>query len=503
MFISFLTPSVFEDVHARHLCVFYRQLGAFGRDQIAFIGEPAYFRHPADLRAEGRPEWQESWRNAYGYAPPKDLDGLRFGTLPPDLFRARLRRLKSSWKLYGQMLTRRLPELEAAFSTGLESLGQVGPREAVLTFANNPSVAHVAGRHRIPIVHNEFGPLRPPAYEMTGYWDRSGVSRGTEAARRFRVFSREVAAAHVPMRSSDELLHTLRRVPMPDVPAPQQAPYRVGVALQGEDNAHVHGTGALDLLSMARQRHHRDEILVRYHSGAVARYADSLGVTDDSPGATEFIVRCETVLTVSSGTALEALLLGRRAVVVGDSPFALAADRSLDVSPARRGARHLRALNFLVFGYLVPGALMFDPDYVRWRLTSPSELDIFRHHQRWYRDRLASTTQQMSSPVGVAAAATPLDAVPESSVPLPLVVFGAGAATPGLVAGLRPDRFALLEVFDNDRSKWGTSLAGLTITPPRFRPEASVAVASETHADAIVHQLRGLGYAPERILRLR
>lgn len=490
MFISFLTPSVFEDVHARHLCVFYRQLGAIPRDQIAFIGEPAYFRSPRDLQAEGRPEWQESWRDAYGYTPPADLRGLRFATLPDDLFGARLRRLQSSWKLYGQMLTRRLPELEAAFSTALDSLDRER-HEAVLTFANNPSVAYVAARRNMPIVHNEFGPLRPPAYEMTGYWDRTGVSRGTEAARRFRAFSREVAGARVPMQSREEILHTLRRAPMPDMPEARLAPFRVGVALQGEDNAHVHGVDALDLLSMARRHCRRDEILVRYHAGAMARYSDTLGVTDDSPGATEFIRRCETVLTVSSGTALEALLHGRRAVVVGDSPFALAADGSLDAPPARRGARHLRALNFLVFGYLVPGSLMFDPEYIRWRLSSPSELDIVRHHQRWYRERQASC-----------APPSLLDAVPAAGVPLPLVVFGAGAATPGLVAGLRPDRFALLEVFDNDASKWGTRLSGLTIAPPRFRPEASVAVASATHADAIVHQLRGLGYPPERILRL-
>ena len=260
MFVSFLLPSVFEGVEARHLLVFYKQLADFGRGQIAFVGEPAYFRPPRELEAEGRPEWQASWRDAYEYEPPASLDEVDFQSLPSDLLVSRLSRLRSSWKLYGHVVTRRLPELEAAFASALDRVSARHHVEAAIAFANLPSLSHVARQRGLPVIHTEFGPLRKPAYTMTGYWDLRGVSRRTDAARRYRRFRQELARSPLPLLEPDELLEALRRTEMPAAPATGEAPFRVGLALQGEENAHVHGVSALDCLSVARQHFHQRDI---------------------------------------------------------------------------------------------------------------------------------------------------------------------------------------------------------------------------------------------------
>ena len=96
-----------------------------------------------------------------------------------------------------------------------------------------------------------------------------------------------------------------------------------------------------------------------------------------------------------------------------------------------------------------------------------------------------------------------MNAVPRGDGPAPAVIFGAGQTTPALIDRLRPERFSLLGLFDNDRAKWGAQVAGLTISPPAYRDDTTVVVSSLTHADAIVGQLHRLGYPSERILRLR
>jgi hypothetical protein len=136
---------------------------------------------------------------------------------------------------------------------------------------------------------------------------------------------------------------------------------------------------------------------------------------------------------------------------------------------------------------------------MRWRLSDPPEIEIVRHHQRWYRNQLAVSA---SSSLTLSTAMKLLDAVTPGERRLPLAVFGAGASTPALVDHLRGGAFDLLGVFDNDRARWGSSLRDLTIGPPAYHDDAAVLVSSLTHADEIVRQLGALGYPADRILRL-
>ena len=40
----------------------------------------------------------------------------------------------------------------------------------------------------------------------------------------------------------------------------------------------------------------------------------------------------------------------------------------------------LKALNYYLFGFLIPSGLMFSRDYWKWRLTKPQETEIYRKH---------------------------------------------------------------------------------------------------------------------------
>ena len=410
MFVSFLLPSIFEGVRARHLLVFYKQLAAFGRDQIAFVGEPDYFRAPDQWRLEGRGEWQPSWHDAYEFAPPEDLDGVIFQTLPPELFAKRLAH-QSSWSLYRWMSQRRMTELEAAFSTALDALQTWGPVDGILTIKNVPSITAVARQRGLPVIHCEFGPLRKPGYVMTGYWDLRGVGSNTDAPQRFKAFRDEVLRGQIPLLGREQLLQLLRREPLPSIPEAADAPYRVGLGLQGEDNTSAVGLGPLDLVSWARRHVERDELLIRHHWGGLTTCSDRLGVIDDSSSATEFIGKCQTVMTVTSGMALEALLLGRRSVVIGDSPFQIASARSLTDAPLD-GESELIALNFLTRSYIVPLDLMFNAAYSKWRLNGPSEAEIVARHLRHYQQEAKrATPRTVAAEVSTTAVEEKRDAI--------------------------------------------------------------------------------------------
>src|SRR5262245_47171400 len=112
---------------------------------------------------------------------------------------------------------------------------------------------------------------------MTGYWDLRTVTSRGDARRRLRAFTGEIARSRVTLLDREELLHTLRRGAPVEVTDPKQAPYRAGLALQGDDATCAHGLGPLDLHSMARRRYGPADILIRHHSAALTRCTEGLG----------------------------------------------------------------------------------------------------------------------------------------------------------------------------------------------------------------------------------
>jgi hypothetical protein len=498
VFVSFLMPDELRGIRARHLLVFYKQVGAFARGEIGFVGTPEYFRPPFELRDEGRPEWHASWREAYQYEPPADLAGVPCFAMPSVAGGHWHARRAAPLAEYRNLLTRRVPAIESAFAAGLDAVSAGRFVDAVLTFGSVPSVNAVARRRGIPVVKNEVGPLRAPDYYRTAYWDRHRRGTHADAAERFRQFRREIARGRIGTLDRGELLRLFRITRLPDGPAPGDAPFRVGIALQGDAEGAAYGFTALDLISIARAQFGRDDVLIRHHPTGLGRYADSLGVIDDSPNPTEFILKCETILTLSSGTAFEAALLGRRCVVVGDSAFRLVGGRALGAPAVRHDATE--ALNFLALAYLVPYELMYDTAYMRWRLTDPPEIEIARQHCRWYQSRAIGSRELSVEPtrrdfqrLGVPG---PLAGSGE------LLLFGAGGSTGTLIRRLRDAGVVPSAVFDNDAQKWGRDVEGIRIGPPEYRPNARILVASVMHRGAMARQAVSLGYSSMAIMFL-
>jgi len=174
--------------------------------------------------------------------------------------------------------------------------------------------------------------------------------------------------------------------------------YPVGVALQVEDDsntlAYGRGYDAIRLLYQALRNQSPGQVLVRSHPGARLAYRGGLGDTDASPSSLAFLQRIGHLLTINSSVAAEAALWNVPYTTLGDTPFAVLSrplemstdtgaaasalpDQGADAPPqaseaAGPGNAPDPLLNALMLGYLVPGALLFDPEYYRWRIAGAS-----------------------------------------------------------------------------------------------------------------------------------
>lgn len=384
MFLSFLLPYPIRNTKAPFLWVFYKQLENFQPEDVLFVGSKEYFFDPLQYQEEGRWETTEDGQKRNGYTLPslEKIASYRAYYIEPGVFDSLDNDCAACCNVaFSRLLTERYVPLEEAFQSILEACRAKGERiEAILSWCNLPSIEHVARAYRIPVIHNELGPFRMPDYVPTAYFDFSGVNGNTEAQRRYSAFAADDGVAEIyTLRDLQRLLWTASSLPELGDPA-----YDIGVPLQVEDDSNLmafaNGFNNMNLLCAAGRRATAEEVLVRPHPGGHFRYeAGPLGCKDTSKSAIEFLGKCREIDTINSSVGLEALLYGKKVHAFGDSPYRfLACDLQQDQE------KLLQGLNFIIFGYLIPYAYLYDAAYYRWRLSSPSEIEVYRYHMKYY-----------------------------------------------------------------------------------------------------------------------
>ena len=260
--------------------------------------------------------------------------------------------------------------------------------EAIISCLNCKSLDDVAGYLRIPVIHEEAGNVREPAFKFsTKIFDFRGANGNSEADQRFQALGHDLTSEcgldFIERYGSDETRTEFNKGADPR--------FEVGIALQVEDDSNVvaynNGWDSLRLIYRARQVFPSHLILVRPHPlslfGLRELQGRDLAVIDNSSSAMEFICKCKRVLTINSSVAFEAIVAGKPTYILGDSPMTGMSYRHFD----RRVREEMRdipllpeRITFHAFNYLVPKALWLDPDYYRFRLAAPSEAAIRMRH---------------------------------------------------------------------------------------------------------------------------
>jgi hypothetical protein len=155
----------------------------------------------------------------------------------------------------------------------------------------------------------------------------------------------------------------------------------LGVVLQVEDDSNLLCYGnSFDndgIIARAMIQAPLENLLVRAHPGS--RFSLKRGPikVDDSPTSADFIRKCSRVMTINSSVGLEALLYDVPVEILGDCSYRFIAD-AVDAEEKRR------RIGFYLYNYLVPISLIFDLQYLRFRLSDPGEKGICVRHLQHY-----------------------------------------------------------------------------------------------------------------------
>jgi len=365
-FIFFWLPYDVKYTYETFLTAFYLAIKKFPIEDSIHIGHQSIF--------DGVPQHlPENWLAGYQATLPSDeelnkVDKIIWGS---DIFQPLEDVLTSKNLVWRELLTNVFPPLQEKFEECLKEQVAKYNVEAIILWSNCPSIVKAAERFNIPVIHNEMGPLRAPVYLPTCYFDYSGVNGNTEAEERFRKMPDEQDG--YPLLSRMALLSLFMQVVKP---VRRHDEFEAGVPLQVEDDSNIiafsNGFNNHELIAFAKSNY--DSWLLRKHPYGHLDYKDAYEETNHlSPQ--EFIALCKTIVTINSSMGLEALLMGKPSLILGDSPF-----KYIDI----QSPDFIKQLRFCLLNYLVPFAWMFNKEYYLWRLSKPKEKEIAEKHLEYY-----------------------------------------------------------------------------------------------------------------------
>ena len=382
-YVTFLFPYPIRNREAPYLWMMYKQLEQNSAKNFCFIGSKDYFLGPQHFATRSERNfspkgWEKSTEIPYKYIIEKEI----FNSLEERKITSNM-----TWKSLIEDVYAPLEEKLNNIFTEISGKQKIN---AIFTLCNCATLEKVAAQYKIPVIHVELGALRKPAYINTAYFDFSGCNGHTECETRYNRFIQEKNIENLIMKRED-LLEFIIRNPKTKLLDSMKKYFRrknfaIGIPQQIEDDSNIlaysNNFTNFELLAHCSKYFNDNDILVRKHPHGKADY--KVKNIDKSISSKDFIHRCQKIATINSSVGLEALLYGKETWIYGDNPFSFIANHSYNFTMSNETNDIDYKLNFAVLGYLVPFDLLFNTEYIDFRLSLPSESEIMKYHYNFY-----------------------------------------------------------------------------------------------------------------------
>lgn len=251
-------------------------------------------------------------------------------------------------------------------------------------------VRRVCMNNMIPLIPYSFSSIRKPhGYQQTLYHANINTYLHTSKEAECRYNHYVSASIFEPIFSHRELIAILgKERTLPLIPLMNAEPkYEMGICTECfsiTPQFFIHDkTTDDDIRFECEKLYKKSQITVRNHALQVDYMHLDRSTTHNDPAA--WILSCRRLTAARSQIGLKILLWGRTSVIKPDTlGFSFMCEK--DYTSTRKV--DLRALNFYLFCYLVPNDLMFSGEYWQWRMTNPSETEIYKCHLDFYIEKL-------------------------------------------------------------------------------------------------------------------
>lgn len=260
--------------------------------------------------------------------------------------------------------------------------------KAIVVWRHNYTICLLAKKYNLKVIEMELSAIRKKTYNFgLSYFQFSNKYSKEELNKRYERFNKELKTykENLPVLTRKEILNLILKKDM-FKSLENEEMYDFGIALGLRSDFETISSNSItneDMIKDILRIEKGKNVLIRKHPlDANYKYENEEDFNiDHSNSSVDFIMKCHKVVSSVSNINFEAMILGKTCYTLGNMPFSRFSYENLNYNDEY--VINLYDLNFLIFCYYVPYSLCLDQDYINFRLSNQSEIDIYLKHYNY------------------------------------------------------------------------------------------------------------------------
>lgn len=255
-----------------------------------------------------------------------------------------------------------------------------------IVWRHNETISQLAKKYGVKVIEMELSGVRKKYYNFgLSYFQFSNKYSNNELEFRYKRFLTEYKKKQddFPILSRKQILNLiLESDKIKQLNTIEE--YDVGVALGLKKDFETLSTNSIqndELLKKIITFEKTENILLRKHPADANYSYDCDFDIDNSNSSLKFVSRCHKIISSVSNINFEAMILGKTCYTLGKMPFSVFSYTDLKYNDDY--VINIIDLNFLFFCYYVPYSLCLENEYLDFRMTNPSEFEIYIKHYNY------------------------------------------------------------------------------------------------------------------------
>lgn len=284
---------------------------------------------------------------------------------------------------YKKIIENRLNKIEKDFEKKIDAL---------IIWVWNPTLEAIAQERGIRLISEELSPIRDVRWNNNYnttlcYFQFSNKYDKNYCKKLYSDFLKAISNENIQLLSRDELLSMFLNTEDLNLLKirKNQPKYELGVDPRFKNDFFFETYRKEDFSTTCKKIEKlfdSKKVSIRFPPNLEYQIGNPDWEKDSSTKSIYWVTMCRRILSSVSNISFDAMMFGKTSYILSENmPFSFKSLQDLEFID--ESVVEATYLNFMLFGYFSHWDLIFDPEYIGWRLTNPDIIEIYKYNKSY------------------------------------------------------------------------------------------------------------------------